>query len=49
MQESSKLSLKAEIASPPSGKPRHPQVDLAQWLWKPEALAASQGDFDGSS
>jgi hypothetical protein len=48
MQERDKLSLKAEIASP-SGKPPHPQVDLAQWLWKPEALAASQDDFDGSS
>jgi hypothetical protein len=49
MQDSGKLSLKAEIPSLPSGKPRHLQVDLAQWLWKPEALAASQGDFDGSS
>jgi hypothetical protein len=43
-----KLTGTAEIASAFSSKPLHPQVNLAQWLWKTKALAASQDDLDGS-
>ncbi len=46
--EKKKLSSVAGTASVFSGKPLHPQVNLAQWLWKTEALAASQDDSDGS-